>query len=69
MKQKFTISLNQKTFEILTKFVEVTGNTKSAFISQVLDDQCDSLEKLIHMVEDAKKSAEIKMIKDEKRCL
>lgn len=57
MKRKFSITLSDDTFEILTAFVEATGNTKSGFISQVIEEQKDVLKELTETVKKAQESS------------
>lgn len=54
-KIKFSITLTPECYEILTEFVEVTGNTKSGFISQVLEEQKGVLKELTKTVKKANK--------------
>lgn len=52
-KVKFSISLSPDCYHVLTEFAKVTGTTKSAFISEVLDSQIDVLRGLIDTVKKA----------------
>lgn len=56
-KVKFSITLSPDCFHVLTEFVRVTGNTKSGFISQVLEEQKDVLKELTETVKKAQKTS------------
>jgi len=56
-KVKFSITLTPECYEILTEFVDVTGNTKSGFISQVLEEQKEVLKELTETVKKSQKAS------------
>ena len=62
-KVKFSISITPECNEVLTEFVKVAGSTKSAFISDALQDQIETLKELTKSLKKvqadaAKKAAE-----------
>lgn len=56
-KHKFSISIPPDCYNVLTRFAKVTGTTKSAFISEVLESQLEVLKELTKTVEKAQKIA------------
>jgi predicted DNA-binding protein len=52
-KVKFSISLSPECNRVLTEFAKVTGTTKSAFISEVIDSQLEVLKGLTDTVKKA----------------